>query len=96
MIQPSFIPGLTLSADYYSIKIRDAIDTVNDQDIVNTCYDNTQFPNQFCSLFERITPTSPGFTGGNTFGFRTRSGAGQPGAARILRAAMVWHRLDQL
>jgi outer membrane receptor protein involved in Fe transport len=71
VLQPRFIPGLTISADYYSIKIRDAIATVAAQDIVNTCYDNTQFPNQFCSLFERFSPTSPGFTGPNLFGFRT-------------------------
>ncbi len=71
LIQPRFIPGLTLSADYYSIKIRDAIDTVASQDIVNTCYDNTTFPNQFCGLFERYGATTPGFTGSNLFGFRT-------------------------
>ena len=58
VIQPSFIPGLTLSADYYSIRIRDAIEAVDDQDIVNTCYDNTQFPNQFCDLFQR-NPINP-------------------------------------
>ena len=71
VIQPRFIPGLTMSVDYYSIRIRDAIATVAAQDIVNTCYDNTQFPNQFCGLFERFSPTSPGFTGPNLFGFRT-------------------------
>jgi outer membrane receptor protein involved in Fe transport len=74
VIQPSFVPGLTLSADYYSIKIRDAISTVTAQDIVNTCYDNTTFPNQFCGLFERIGPTASGATSAtqpNLFGFRT-------------------------
>lgn len=74
VIQPSFVPGLTLSADYYSIRIRDAIATVAAQDIVNTCYDNTTFPNQFCSLFERIGPTAAGNTSANQpnlFGFRT-------------------------
>lgn len=71
VIQPRFVPGLTLSADYYSIKIRDAIANVPAQTIVNTCYDNATFPNQFCALFDRITPSSPGFTGGNLFGFRS-------------------------
>ena len=71
VIQPRFIPGLTMSADYYSIRIRDAIATVAAQDIVNTCYDNTQFPNQFCGLFERFSTSSPGFNGANLFGFRT-------------------------
>ena len=74
LIQPSFVPGLTLSADYYSIKITDAISAVTAQDIVNTCYDNTTFPNQFCGLFQRIGPTAAGNTSANQpnlFGFRT-------------------------
>ncbi len=56
LIQPRFIPGLTLSADYYSINIEDAIAAVDEQDIVNNCYDLTTFPNQFCSLFTRRRP----------------------------------------
>jgi outer membrane receptor protein involved in Fe transport len=74
VIQPRFVPGLTLSVDYYSIKIQNAIATVTAQDIVNTCYDNSTFPNQFCSLFERIGPTASGNTSANQpnlFGFRT-------------------------
>jgi outer membrane receptor protein involved in Fe transport len=74
VIQPRFVPGLTLSVDYYSIKIQNAIATVTAQDIVNTCYDNSTFPNQFCSLFERIGPTASGNTSAtqpNLFGFRT-------------------------
>ncbi|MFZ4380349.1 MAG: TonB-dependent receptor domain-containing protein [Sandarakinorhabdus sp.] len=74
LIQPSFVPGLSLSADYYSIKITNAIQALTAQNIVDTCYDNTQFPNSFCSLFERIGPTAPGNTSANQpnlFGFRT-------------------------
>ncbi len=65
VVQPRFIRGLTMSADYYSIRINDAIAAVQAQDIVNTCYDNTTFPNQFCSLFRRNGPTA----GPATFGF---------------------------
>ncbi|MCH4892735.1 TonB-dependent receptor [Sphingomonas sp. SFZ2018-12] len=65
VIQPRFIPGLTLTADYYSIEIEDAIAAVTSQDIVNTCYDNTTFPNQFCDLISRNGPGS----GPTTFGF---------------------------
>ncbi|MBF9149517.1 TonB-dependent receptor domain-containing protein [Novosphingobium jiangmenense] len=65
VIQPRFIRGLTLSVDYYSIRIEDAIAAVSAQDIVNTCYDNDTFPNQFCSLFSRNGPNS----GPTTFGF---------------------------
>ena len=66
VIQPRFLRGLSLSADYYSIKIDDAIAAVTAQDIVNTCYDNVTFPNQFCALFDR-NGTGAGPT---TFGFR--------------------------
>jgi len=65
VVQPRFIPGLTISGDYYSIKIEDAISVVTSQDIVNTCYDNAQFPNQFCDLFNRNGPAA----GPATFGF---------------------------
>jgi outer membrane receptor protein involved in Fe transport len=53
LIQPRFIPGLTLSADYYSIEISNAISAVSAQNIVDTCYDSTSFPNQYCDLFTR-------------------------------------------
>lgn len=71
VIQPRFVPGLTLSADYYAIKISNAIATVTSQDIVNTCYDNTTFPNQFCAQFQRIAPTGQGAATPFLFGFRT-------------------------
>ncbi len=66
VIQPRFIRGLTLSADYYSIKIEDAIAAVAAQDIVNNCYDLPTFPNSFCGLFTRNrTAGSPTFLGFN-------------------------------
>ncbi|WP_448657620.1 TonB-dependent receptor domain-containing protein [Sphingomonas sp. CJ99] len=65
VIQPRFIPGLTVSGDYYSISIADAIAAVQAQDIVNTCYDNATFPNQFCDLFDRNGPNA----GPTSFGF---------------------------
>ncbi|MFN3475770.1 MAG: TonB-dependent receptor domain-containing protein [Blastomonas sp.] len=64
VLQPRFLPGLTISADYYSIEIEDAIAAVTAQDIVNTCYDLSTFPNQFCALFDRNGPTGP-----TAFGF---------------------------
>jgi outer membrane receptor protein involved in Fe transport len=54
LIQPRFIPGLTLSADYYSIEITDAIGLVDQQVIVDNCYDLPSFPNnQYCGFFDR-------------------------------------------
>lgn len=76
VVQPSFIPGLTLSADYYSIKIDNAIELQDAQDIVNTCYDLSTFPNTFCGQFTRNTdPASPQFRGLN---FLTRTPVNLP------------------
>ncbi|MGJ3629037.1 TonB-dependent receptor domain-containing protein [Sphingomonas sp. MMS24-JH45] len=39
LIEPrSFIPGLTISADYYNIKIRDAITSFTPGDIIRSCF----------------------------------------------------------
>ncbi|WP_271077064.1 TonB-dependent receptor domain-containing protein [Aurantiacibacter sp. MUD61] len=64
VVTPRFVPGLVLSVDYYNIEIEDAISAVGSQDIVNSCYDSTAFPNQFCGQFTRNDdPTSPTFLG---------------------------------
>jgi len=38
VLQPSFIPHLTLSADYYDIKIKGAIATLTSQNLLNQCF----------------------------------------------------------
>lgn len=51
---PSFIPGLTLVADYYRIKIDDAITSISTQNTVSLCYSATDFPNnKFCDVITR-------------------------------------------
>lgn len=66
ILTPRFIPGLAISVDYYNIEIEDAIAAVSAQDIVDTCYDSTSFPNQFCGQFSRNgTAGSPTFLGFN-------------------------------
>ncbi|NNU17321.1 TonB-dependent receptor [Parvularcula sp. ZS-1/3] len=52
--QPSFIDGLSVTLDYWSIEISDAIDAVAADDILRGCYDSADFPNvPFCSQFTR-------------------------------------------
>lgn len=36
--EPSFVPGLSASVDYYNIKIKNAIGTLTSQDILNFCF----------------------------------------------------------
>ncbi|MEO5597672.1 MAG: TonB-dependent receptor [Novosphingobium sp.] len=38
VLQPNFIPRLTLSVDYYDIKIRDAVATLTPQNLLNQCF----------------------------------------------------------
>ncbi len=52
VIQPSFVPGLSLSIDYYNISVKNVIASINVQTLVNLCYDNPQ-PNIFCGQFTR-------------------------------------------
>lgn len=53
-LTPSFIPGLTLVADYYRIKIKDAITSVSTQNTVSLCYSADDFPNnKFCDVITR-------------------------------------------
>ncbi|WP_300529842.1 TonB-dependent receptor [Maricaulis sp.] len=56
--QPSFLPGFSLTVDYWDVKIEDAIASVSAQDIVDNCYDSTSFPNAFCSNFTRNRDSS--------------------------------------
>lgn len=66
VLQPRFIPRLTLSIDHWTIEIEDAIDAVGAQDIVDNCYDSPTFPNDFCGLFTRNRDgESPQFLGLN-------------------------------
>ncbi len=50
---PRFVPGLSLSVDYYDIKVDDVISAVSAQQIANLCYDSPDLNNVFCTLFER-------------------------------------------
>lgn len=52
--QPSYLPNLTLIADYYQIEIEDAITAISTQDTVDLCYSSSDFPNnRFCDVITR-------------------------------------------
>ncbi len=53
-IQPRFIPGLSVSADYYDITVKNVITSIGSaQTILNLCYDSPTLNNPFCPLFQR-------------------------------------------
>jgi outer membrane receptor protein involved in Fe transport len=53
VFQPRIAPGLSLSVDYYDIKVENVITAPTPQQIVNACYDSPDLNNQFCALFHR-------------------------------------------
>jgi outer membrane receptor protein involved in Fe transport len=50
---PRFVPGLSLSVDFYDITVNQVITTPTAQQIANACYDAPTLQNQFCALFQR-------------------------------------------
>lgn len=64
VLTPRFLPGFNLAVDYVSIDIRDAITASSAQDVLSTCYDSTDYPNNpFCALITRSTDPDPEFFG---------------------------------
>lgn len=53
VLTPHWIRGLSITADYFNIKVRKAIASVDAQTIINQCYDLPTLANQFCALFQR-------------------------------------------
>lgn len=51
--QPRFIPGMSLSVDYYNIRVDKIIASVGAQGIVNACYGQPTLNNVFCQQFTR-------------------------------------------
>lgn len=53
IIQPQAIPGLSLRADWYDIKIENAINFVTPEEAAQLCVDQATLDNPFCPLIER-------------------------------------------
>lgn len=60
IVQPSFLPRLTISADYYDVEIENAIANPSATTFAELCVDALSLDNQFCDNIER-TPAGPGF-----------------------------------
>jgi outer membrane receptor protein involved in Fe transport len=60
VFQPRFLPGFSATVDYYSIKVKKAIQFLNAQFILNQCYDLPSLQNPFCGFFTRATGTQLG------------------------------------
>ncbi|WP_353207959.1 TonB-dependent receptor [Sphingorhabdus sp.] len=58
VVEPSFIPGLSLTVDYYKIKVEDLIASLGAQTIISLCYGNASgINNPFCATVNRDPAT---------------------------------------
>lgn len=57
IVTPRWIPGLSLSADFYKITINNVIQTIDAQQIVDNCYDAASLDNIYCGLVKRDPTT---------------------------------------
>jgi outer membrane receptor protein involved in Fe transport len=62
VITPRWIPGLSLTVDYYRIRVDNLIAALGAQTILNQCYDLPTLNNQYCQL---LFPRNPDFTFAN-------------------------------
>jgi outer membrane receptor protein involved in Fe transport len=53
VLEPRFIPNLSIAADYVNIEIEDAIERFTLTQLMRSCYDAQDFPNDFCNSFVR-------------------------------------------
>lgn len=53
VLTPRFVPGLTVSADWYDIRLNNAINTVDPDQLAQLCVDQPTTANQFCANIVR-------------------------------------------
>ncbi|HEX8241474.1 MAG TPA: TonB-dependent receptor [Allosphingosinicella sp.] len=88
VITPRFLPGFSLTVDYYKITVENVIVSLTAQAIVNGCYDSPNRSSPLCNNFGRNLGTTPGpngelpgnilfnsvFSGPQNFASRVREG----------------------
>lgn len=57
VLRPRFIPGLAITADWYDIKLSNAINTPDQNDLFKLCVDQPTLDNPFCGTFTRSSTT---------------------------------------
>ncbi|HEX5184159.1 MAG TPA: TonB-dependent receptor [Allosphingosinicella sp.] len=55
VLTPRFLPGFSLTVDYFDIKVNNLIATLDAQTILNQCVDSPTINNQFCPLINPRT-----------------------------------------
>jgi outer membrane receptor protein involved in Fe transport len=73
ILQPPFLPGFSLTIDYYNITVENVISGLTGQAIINRCYDDpTGLNNEFCAAINRRTSATDPFLNGTFAGQSSR------------------------
>ncbi|HEY7852721.1 MAG TPA: TonB-dependent receptor, partial [Caulobacteraceae bacterium] len=67
LIQPRWVPGLSISGDYIEINISNAIEFAGIGTLLQQCYDTPNYPSAACSDFTRQVGTGQVLTANETF-----------------------------
>lgn len=75
ILQPKFLPGFSLSADWINIRVRGAIASLDATQVLEGCYDSESYPNNLCSQITRdgsgqVTFIQTGYANAASQGFR--------------------------
>lgn len=62
VITPHWVPGLSLTVDWFDINVNNSIATLDAQAVLDACYSQSSINNQYCGLFQRYNG-APGTTG---------------------------------
>ena len=53
VLRPSFLPGLSIAADWYDIRLRNAVNAADPQTIAQLCVDQPTLDNVYCAAISR-------------------------------------------
>lgn len=67
VFRPSFLDGLSITADFWDISIQGAIEGVSAQDIADGCYQGASLNQNFCQFLDRNSDPQSIFFGGFSF-----------------------------
>lgn len=71
VVEPRFIPGLTISADRIEIDLTDGLSAFTNADFMATCYDSSPQPTDICNVFTRLAMDDGGLPAGTVISGRT-------------------------
>jgi outer membrane receptor protein involved in Fe transport len=63
VLQPHWVPGLSLTVDWFDINVDGAIAALSAQSVLNACYSQPTINNQYCALFSRNNTAVAGARG---------------------------------